>query len=284
METLTFDVYEACGLERPRDASGGLLRLWSAPTPDKVSTSRRRPGILILPGGGYRYTSPREAEPVALRFLARGFVPFVLDYSCAPCGFPVALREAAMAMRFIRENAHRYEIDPGMVTALGFSAGGHLCGCLGTMFDCPEAADIGPAGMLRPDALAMCYPVAVSWGETHDDSFLALTRGDASLRGRLSLEKLVRRDMPPVFLWHTRNDGSVNVRNSLILSQALEEQGVDFAMHIYRSGPHGLSTADPMSCAASSLTGISWDIPSWVEALIRFLAEKGIAIQDDSAD
>lgn len=48
--------------------------------------------------------------------------------------------------------------------------------------------------------------------------------------------------------------------------------------------PHGLSTADPMSCAASSLTGISPAIPGWVAALIRFLAEKSIAVRDDQPD
>ena len=280
MKMFTFDVYELFGMERPREASGGQLRVWFTPTVEEVSTTRLRPAILILPGGCYRFTSPREAEPVALRFLAKGFVPFVLDYSCAPSAFPVSLREAAMAMRFIREQAERFEVNPEMVAAMGFSAGGHLCGTLGTLYDAPEVTDIGPSHILRPDALALCYPVAVSWGKTHDDSFLALTRGDEALRSRLSLEKLVRPDMPPVFLWHTRNDGTVNVRNSLLLSQALAEQGVDFAMHIYRSGSHGLSTADPISCTASRLQGHSGDIPGWPEELLRFLDEIGFGLKD----
>ena len=284
MQMQIFDIYSSCGLERPRNASAGTLRVWSVSTPKEISRKRLRPGILILPGGGYRYTSPREAEPVALRFLALGYVPFVLDYSCAPCGYPVSLREAAMAMRFIRENAAGFEVNPHMVAAMGFSAGGHLCGCLGTLFDCPEVSDIAPAGTVRPDALGLCYPVAVSWGKTHDGSFLALTRGDEALRSRLSLEKLVRPDMPPVYLWHTRDDGSVNVRNSLILSQALHEQDVDFAMHIYRSGRHGLSTANRMSCDASYLSGISEDIPGWIDEMVRFFAEKGFGLRDCGAE
>ena len=76
--------------------------------------------------------------------------------------FPVSLREAALAMRYIRANAQAMEIDPHMVAAMGFSAGGHLCGTLGTMWDAPEVADLAPAGMVRPDALGLCYPVAVS--------------------------------------------------------------------------------------------------------------------------
>ena len=280
MEMLIYNVYSHFGLQRPPEAGAGTLRVWDAATPENVSAKRLRPGILILPGGGYRHTSPREAEPVALRFLALGYVPFVLDYSCAPSGYPTALREAAMAMRFIRENAARFEVNPQMVAAIGFSAGGHLCGCLGTLYDCPEILDIAPPETVRPDALGLCYPVAVSWGKTHDDSFAALTRFDSALRSCLSLEKLVRPDMPPVFLWHTRDDASVNVRNSLILSLALEEQGVDFAMHIYRSGRHGLATATAMSCEASFLRGISRDIPGWIDEMARFFAEKGFALRD----
>ena len=130
MEMLIYNVYSHFGLQRPPEAGAGTLRVWDAATPENVSAKRLRPGILILPGGGSRHTSPREAEPVALRFLALGYVPFVLDYSCAPSGYPTALREAAMAMRFIRENAARFEVNPQMVAAIGFSAGGICAGVL----------------------------------------------------------------------------------------------------------------------------------------------------------
>lgn len=284
MEMKLVDLYQFYAQPRPEDAAGGQLRVWAARTSEKVSPRRRRPAVLILPGGAYRWTSEREAEPVALRFLARGYVPFVLDYSCAPSAFPVSLREAALAMRYIRKNAGSFEADPSMVIAIGFSAGGHLCGTLGTLFDCPEVADIGPAALLRPDGLGLCYPVAVSWGKTHEESFENISAGQTSLRQRLSLDKLVRPDMPPVFLWHTRDDQSVPVRNSLVLAQALEEKEVVFAMHIYRHGQHGLSTADAMVYPTYDLPEISWDVPGWLDALIRFFAEIGIKIRDDGGE
>ena len=190
------DLYAHFSVERPKVALGELT-CWYTETSPKVSVSRRRPAVLILPGGAYTWTSPREAEPVALRFAARGWAAFVLDYSCAPLSFPVSLREAALAMRYIRENAQAMEIDPHMVAAMGFSAGGHLCGTLGTMWDAPEVADLAPAGMVRPDALGLCYPVAVSWGRTHEKSFENITAGDKGLWERLSLDALVRPDMPP---------------------------------------------------------------------------------------
>ena len=273
------DLYQHFRMEKAPGMVGGLTA-WSVDTPERVSLGRRKPAVLILPGGAYARTSPREGEAVALRFLARGWAAFVLEYSCAPFGFPTSLREAAMALRYIRENAARFEVEPRMVAAMGFSAGGHLCGTLGTMFDCPEVADLGTPEQLRPDALGLCYPVAVSWGRTHEESFENISRGDPALRQRLSLDRLARPDMPPVFLWHTRDDASVPVRNSLVLAQALEEAGVDFAMHVYRQGCHGLSTADPMSYPAWGLPETSWDVPGWLEAEIRFFEEKGFKIRD----
>lgn len=280
MITETLNLYEHRGLTIPEGAAG-CLTCWIQRTSRQISPKRRRPAVLILPGGGYSHTSAREAEPVALRFAARGYAAFVLEYSCAPHGFPTALREAAMAMVYIRQNAERFEIDPHMVAAIGFSAGGHLCGLLGSLFDAGEVADLGGGELLRPDALGLCYPVAVSWGNTHEGSFENLTRGDPGLRQRLSLEKLVRRDMPPVFLWHTRDDASVPCRNSLILAAALEEKGVDFAFHLYRKGRHGLSTADEMVYPVWGIPETSRDVALWPDAMLQFFGEIGFHITDE---
>ena len=183
-----------------------------------------------------------------------------------------------MAMGYIRENADEFDMDPHMGAAVGFSAGGHLCGTLGTMYDCPELAglDLDP----RPDALCLCYPVAVSWGHTHEESFENISRGNPNLRHRLSLDRLVRPDMPPVFLWHTRDDGSVPCRNSLILAQALEERGVEFTLHIYNHGRHGLSTADEAVYPADAVPEVSRDVPGWPEAAMEFFREQGFRITD----
>ena len=283
MITQTIDLYGYYGQDRGT-AQGGRLSAWMQDTPPAVSTDRTRPAILILPGGGYGHTSEREAEPVAMRFVAAGYAAFVLHYSCAPSRFPTALREAAMAMGYIRQNARRFAVHPHKVAALGFSAGGHLCGCLGTLYDCPEVSDLGTGAVLRPDALALCYPVAVSWGRTHAGSFDNLCGGDASLRQRLSLEKLVRPDMPPVFLWHTRSDASVPCRNSLILAQALEEAGVDFVLHVYRKGVHGLSTGDVMAYPSYGIPEVSRDVTGWVDACQGFFEEIGMQITDREAE
>ena len=281
MQTETVQLYEYFGITAPKGASGILTGYWRR-TNTAVSPCRRCPAVLIIPGGGYGHVSPREGEPVALRFVARGYAAFVLEYSCAPLHFPVQLREAALALRYIRENAADFEVNPDMIAAIGFSAGGHLCGMLGTMFDAPEVADLGKPELLRPDALGLCYPVAVSWGKTHEGSFENIAGKDPALRSRLSLDKLVRPDMPPVFLWHTRDDASVPCRNSLILASALEEAGIDLVFHLYRHGRHGLSTADEQVYPVGKVPETSADVKDWPELMMQFYKEIGFGTTDDN--
>lgn len=279
----TLSLYDHFRLPAPEKAVGKL----TCYIPDLRETDtllRSRPAVLILPGGGYYDTSAREAEPVALRFVAKGYCAFVLRYSCHPHRFPTALREAAMAMRYIRENAKNWSIGADKVAAIGFSAGGHLCGTLGMLYDCPEVRDLGDTALLRPDALGLCYPVTVSDGKAHNGSFQCLCGDDQALRQRLSLVNLVRRDMPPVFLWHTRNDSVVPVQGTLRLAAALEEMDLPFALHIYRHGPHGLSVANEQVYPANAVPAISADVPGWLDAMVGFFAEVGLLTTDAKLD
>ena len=277
-----FDIYGKTGLSRPEGAAG-VLTAYVPEGPAMAGVARRsRPAVLILPGGAYEWCSERESEPIALKFVSAGWAAFVLSYSCAPHAFPTSLREAAASMVYIRRNADRYGVDPDMVAAIGFSAGGHLCGTLGTMYDAPEVRDI--EGRIRPDALGLCYPVAVSWGRTHDKSFENISGGDMALRDRLSLDKLVRPDMPPTFIWHTRDDQAVPCRNSLVTATAIEEAGVPFALHIYAHGSHGLSTADARSNPSFAVPESSGDTVGWMDVMLGFFAERGLRVHDMEAD
>lgn len=278
MKIQRIDLYDFYHMEST-DGAAGCLHMWLPELLTLADEKRHRPAVLILPGGGYEHVSNRELEPIALRFAAKGYAAFGLQYSCAPHTFPTALREAAMAMKFIRQHATQFAVDPNMVAAIGFSAGGHLCGTLGTLYDAPEVADIAPADQIRPNVLGLCYPVAVSWGRTHDGSFQNLTGSDAQLTARLTLEKLVRPDMPPAFLWHTRQDTSVPCRNSLLLATALEEAGVDFALHIYYKGRHGLSLADETVYPIELIPEVSPDVLDWVEGMQTFFREQGFYIK-----
>lgn len=79
----------------------------------RLGQDTARPAVMICPGGGYVYLSPREAEPVAMAYAARGIHAFVLNYSLGwdTAGF-APLTELDWAIALLRSHAAEWHIDP----------------------------------------------------------------------------------------------------------------------------------------------------------------------------
>ena len=227
------------------DGSEASLTGYLIENSPEIDHGRKRPAVLIIPGGGYCAVSDREAEPIALTMLGFGLHALVLRYSVNPSRFPTALLEAAEAMRLIREHADEWHIDPHNIAVMGFSAGGHLATCLCTDACVEELQAHGyEPSAVRPDALALGYPVITSGRFAHRGSFNALLgerSGDEELLDRLSLEHHVTPDTPPTFVWHTVTDADVPVDNTLLLVGALRRHQVPVEAHLFPTGKHGLS-------------------------------------------
>ena len=179
----------------------------------ELGLDRRRPGLIICPGGGYAFRSDREGEPVALRFAGLGYAAFLLNYHVAPQGrWPIPQRQLLAAIDHVRTNCDAYHVDPGAVVVMGFSAGGHLAGCAGTMWNKPEIYRPlkKKSAAFRPDGMVLGYPVVSSGEFAHRASFVNLL-GDRyeELLETASLEKQVKKQSPPAFFWHTADDTSV---------------------------------------------------------------------------
>lgn len=239
--------------------------------------------VLICPGGGYQRTSPREAEPVALQFMAAGWHAAVLWYSVAPHRHPQPLLDLSRAVCIIREHADVWQVDPYKVVVCGFSAGGHLATSLGVHWNKLYLQNTPgiQAEMNRPNALILCYPVITSREFRHSGSFQNLL-GDApapALIDELSLERHVGSQTPPTFLWHTVADQSVPVENSLLFARALRQHKIPFEMHIYPDGEHGLSLATQET--ATDDHPADPHVAGWIQLCVEWLqhtfqvAEKG---------
>jgi len=234
----------------------------------EINAERRYPVVLILPGGGYGFCSDREAEPVALPFLAAGCTAAVLRYSVAPARHPTQLHEAAAAMAYLREHADSYHIDPARIFGCGFSAGGHLAAMLGCLWH-----ETSQDNLARPTGMILCYPV-ISGGEyAHRGSFENLTGGDAALTEALSLEKRVDKRTVPAFIWSTADDGAVPAMNSILMAQALAAQGISYALHIFPQGAHGLSMADELTAPAGNAAMVNSQAARWFPLAAEWIGQ-----------
>lgn len=235
---------------------------------------QKRGAVLICPGGGYGYTSEREAEPIALEFNAAGFHAFVLHYSVAPRKHPQPLLDVSRAIRRIREHAEEWNIVKDKIAVCGFSAGGHVAASLGVHWDKPFLQDgyDDHAETNRPNALILSYPVISSGEHTHRDSFNNLlgAEPEASLLAEMSLEEQVNEKTPPAFIWHTFEDQLVPVENSLLFAQAMRRLGIPFELHIYPEGPHGLSLATKLT--ATNEEQINPHVATWMDLCIQWLS------------
>lgn len=205
----------------------------------------KRPGMIIVPGGGYVFLSPVEAELIAKKFYSLGFQVFVCVYSVNTLmTYPLGkqpLKDLAKTVRIIRSHSDEWSTCPDRIVVFGASAGGHLTASLSVHFD-----DIGISGC-RPDASIMAYPViSAEPGLIHEASFQVLLgeNPDKCDLEYMSIEKNVHTDMPPCFIWHTATDHEVSVQNSIEFAKACFENKVMSACHIFSEGEHGMALAD----------------------------------------
>ena len=206
--------------------------------------------VILCPGGGYVRLAIGEKGGADTKWLnGLGVTVFVLKYRMVEYGHPAPLLDVLRAIRIVRSRAAEFRIKPDRIGLLGGSAGGHLAGSASTMWDASEGKTGAAldAVSARPDFAMLIYPVVTMEDPyVHKGSRTALLGKSPSpeLVQRLSIEKRVRKDMPPMFLVATMADQSVPVENSLQLYKALRDAGVPAEMHVYALGAHG-GSRDP---------------------------------------
>ncbi len=223
-----------------------------------------RPTVVICPGGGYRFLSERERDPVALHFLSMSYNVFILDYSVQEDASSLnPLIEASDAIIKIREHAEQWMCDPHSIAIMGFSAGGHLAASLATLHDHPRLRSVfdTKGGLNRPDAAVLCYPVISTKDDIgHKESSDWVSGKDEEDRKLFSLEDQVTASTVPCFIWHTVTDASVPVENSMHFASALKAKDIPFALHLFGEGSHGLSMCNHEvgnpNCACQAWVGL----------------------------
>jgi acetyl esterase/lipase len=212
-----------------------------------VKQDANKTAIIVCPGGGYaRLASGHEGSEVAEAFNKVGITVFVLKYrlpfdSCMTRKEIVPLQDLQQTIKFVRDRAAGFDINPAMLGVIGFSAGGHLVSTGITKFSESYIENTSNTN-LRPDFAILGYPVismdsAICHKGSRDN--LLGKKASAATLNLFSSELQVTDQIPPTFLVHASDDKSVPVENSVRFYQALIKNKVNAEIHIYQNGGHG---------------------------------------------
>lgn len=222
----------------------------------------KRPAVVVCPGGGYLYCSPREAEPVALRYASAGFHAFILRYSTGrdAAGF-APLQEVSWVIGLLREKAEEWSIDPNKIVTCGFSAGGHL------------ALSAGLLAENKPNAMILGYPATSAPNYPGADFMLKLLEGKDEVNNedadKYDLVKHITKDAPPMFVAATGED-PLTAMCTMPVALRYTQLGLKYELHIFQYGPHGYSLADA-TCADGSEQVLDDAYAVWHELSVKWL-------------
>lgn len=224
------------------------LTFYPAPAAGNTGTT-----VLVCPGGGYWILAyDLEGSEICEWLNSIGVNAALLKYRVPRREGRVAheapLEDAARAMQLIRRNAIEWNLDPGKVGVLGFSAGGHLAATLSNTDAFPNIAAVQPIEgiAVRPDFAVLIYPAYLVDKEN----------GDA-----IQPEVAPTSQTPPTFISISMDD-PVRVEGAMAYAMALKAAGVSAELHVYPEGGHGYGmrrTTNPVT---------TW--PDRVEDWMRF--------------
>jgi acetyl esterase/lipase len=271
---------------------------------------KKRPAVIICPGGAYLSCSDREGESVALRFAAMGYHAFVLRYSTymeGKSGFPdlekemevkkdrihpTPMREIGKAMLTLRERADEWLIDVDRIALCGFSAGAHNCAMYSVYWDKSVMSEHfkEKTESFKPAATILGYgisdyllmrdlpkgPMEKGLFEAANIAFVGVKEPDEETLKEISPSLHVSENTPPMFLWATSEDTLVPVQHTMRMATALADKKIPFEVHVFEKGPHGLSLATQASAQARS--EIYPDAAKWISLAEAWL-EKRFALQ-----
>lgn len=229
------------------------------------------PAVVVCPGGGYGgLATSHEGMEIARWLNGQGIAAFICQYRVEPNRHPIPLEDAQQAIRVVRARAEEWNVDPGRIGILGFSAGGHLVSTVSTHFDSgdPEAEDVVARQSSRPDFSVLIYPVISllpPFGHVGSGENLLGKNAGTELAESLQNDRNVTAETPPAFIVASTADTGVSAENSIVYYLALHRAGVPAEMHVYEPGPHGfgLGKNDPV-------------LSTWPPLCIQWLRTRGI--------
>jgi acetyl esterase/lipase len=223
------------GVLRYSEITNPAIEVWLADA--KTSNGA---AVIVCPGGAYvRLSYDKEGTEIAAWLNKLGFTAFVLSYR-VPDKKDGALQDAQRALRIVRSNAAKWNINADKIGIMGFSAGGSLSARASTLFSSRTYTPVDNLDSLscRPSFTMLIYPAYLDQGENR------------TLTPELTLSK----DTPPIFIFQTADDTYGN--SSLVMASALRDAKLTVELHLLPKGGHGYGLR-PGNPAAEAWPGLA---------------------------
>jgi acetyl esterase/lipase len=230
--------YLQLNLARPKNAAGAL------------------PAVLCIHGGGFRAGHRDGNNALCLKLAQRGFVAATASYRLAPkYQFPAAVHDVKAAVRWLRANAEKYQINPARIGVTGDSAGGHLAQFLGVTAGVKEFE--GEGGNADQSSSVTCVvnrygpsDFTKSYGKSVDAAevlplFLGGNLETARARHiQSSPLNWVTPHAAPTLILHGTEDKYVAYEQGVWMRDRLQACGVEVELVTFEGAGHGFKGAD----------------------------------------
>ena len=217
--------------------------------------------FLVIPGGAYKNIGQVESLPIAKKFFYMGYSSSILRYSVAPSCYPSFYNQGLTSIQILSQKFKK-------IIIIGFSAGGHLAGMLGTSSRDKLHNVIG---------MILCYPVISFENNVHKLSranfFGKKIKDTPENRKIFSINNRVSNDTLPTFIWTLKNDKTVPYENTLDMINSLKKYGVRHEYKIYPNGLHGMALADEFVIRYGNPNYKNDKIAKWIYLAINFIEE-----------
>ena len=208
----------------------------------KEAAHGKRPGVIVIHGGGWVNGTKESQLPTCLRYVEQGFVCADVEYRLAAvAAAPAAVSDVLAASRWFFKNAKKYNVDTKRIVVTGGSAGGHLSLMVGMT---PKAAKLGPPAKVR--AVVNFYGITDVGDQLHGAhmreyavTWVPEQPGRMDLAKRVSPMTYVRKGLPPILTLHGDADQTVPYEHGVALTKALEAAGVTTQLVTVPGGRHG---------------------------------------------
>lgn len=215
------------------------------------------PAVICIHGGGFRAGTRESFNGLCLQLAERGYVAVTVSYRLAPkYQFPAAVYDVKAAVRWMRANAEKYQIDPDRIGTTGGSAGGHLAQFLGVTSGVKKfEGDGGNAEYSSSVKCVVNFYGPSDFTKSYDASVDAKDVLPLFLGGNLEQERhrhiessplyWVTPEAAPTLFVHGTKDAYVAHEQAEWIVDRMKAADVEATLMTIEDGDHGFRTSSP---------------------------------------